>query len=481
MAGVPLSINYHRTSPLLPPNLIAEATSPSIPSSPARPISFLKYSIQSPKKSKPPSRIYSYLPRERASARGSTDIDENGKSAEQFLQGNSISDFMRFKKGDGEVKSGEIGEPGELQTAVVSYRRSFPWSLLNPFLQVDLVSTIHIADKEYFDALQKELEHYDCVLYEMVASRENLENRRSFGSTKRLKASRFRSFSIFGFIQRQMARILSLEFQLDCLNYQSDNWLHADLDFETFKMLQLEKGESLFTFARDMTLKSTKAFLQSASISDALDPWRSKLLQISRVLPMPLVGLLIIGSVCSTAENQTSEYSEMDALFRFDIGAALKIFLAKRLTSEFTQSTASVEEKSVIIGERNRVAVETLQKAIDHGNKRIAVLYGGGHMPDLGRRLREEFNMVPSRVQWITAWSIRKRELDSRSLPLLGTLAELSGWPLNRYQTLALFIFSSVLALDLWFWELFFGTVLNWVSWAATQVNLLTDSLSGIA
>lgn len=143
-------------------------------------------------------------------------------------------------------------------------------------------------------------------------------------------------------------------------------------------------------------------------------------------------------------------------------------------------STSAVEEKSVIIGERNRVAAETLQKAIDSGHKRIAVLYGGGHMPDLGRRLREEFDLVPSQVRWITAWSIRKKELNNQSLPFLRTLARLSGWPLNRYQTLALLIFSSILAVDLWFWELFFGTVVNWASWAAVEVNLLTDNLWGM-
>ncbi|KAL0910398.1 hypothetical protein M5K25_021377 [Dendrobium thyrsiflorum] len=478
MVGGFLSIAYHPISSSLPTNSIIEPTSPSIASSLEWPRLFLKYSVRSQRHFQP-VRICSHTLRARASLKGITVIDENGRGAGQFLQSNSISDFMRFKTGYRDGIENSSGT-GELQTAVVSYRMNFPWSLLNPFLQVDLVSTIHIADKEYFDNLQKGLEHYDCVLYEMVASRENLENRRSSGSTKSLKASRFRSFSILGFIQRQMARILALDFQLDCLNYQADNWLHADLDFETFKMLQLEKGESLFTFARDMTLKSTKAFVQSTSIPDDLDPWRSKLLQVSRVLPMPLVGLLIIGSVCSAAENQVFEYSEIEALSRLDIGAALKIFLAKRLTSEFTQSTASIEEKSVIIGERNRVAAETLQKAIDSGYKRIAVLYGGGHMPDLGRRLREEFNMVPSRVQWITAWSIRKRELDSQSLPFLRTLAKLSGWPLNRYQTLALFIFSSILAVDLWFWELFFGTVVNWASWAATEVNLLTDNIWGM-
>jgi len=132
-----------------------------------------------------------------------------------------------------------------------------------------------------------------------------------------------------------------------------------------------------------------------------------------------------------------------------------------------------VEEKSVIIGERNRVATEKIKEAINRGYKRIAVLYGGGHMPDLGRRLREELNMVPADVQWVTAWSIRSREIDSKSLPFLKTLAEALGWPLNRYETLALLIFSSVLAVDLWFWELFFGTAVSWASLAVPGLTSL--------
>lgn len=82
-----------------------------------------------------------------------------------------------------------------------------------------------------------------------------------------------------------------------------------------------------------MTLKSTKAVLQPASIPEDLDPLRSKLLWASRVLPMPLVGLLIIGGVC-TDVGKASEYPEIEALSRLDFGAALKVFLAKRLTSE---------------------------------------------------------------------------------------------------------------------------------------------------
>nr|XP_043613206.1 uncharacterized protein LOC122585163 [Erigeron canadensis] len=394
--------------------------------------------------------------------------DDKGVSPERFLENNSIADYMRFKNGG--------DSPPQLQTALVTYRKKFPWSILNPFLQVDLVSTIHIADKQYFETLQKELQSYDCVLYEMVASRESLENRRNPSATRKLTNSRSRGFNIIGFIQRQMARVLMLDFQLDCLDYDPDNWYHADLDFETFKLLQMEKGESLFTFARDMTLKSTKALVQATSIPEELGPWRSKLLWASRVLPMPLVGLFFISSLCADVGDEPTDNPELEALSRLDFGAAMKVFLAKRLTSDFTMVTTDVEEKSVIIGERNRAATEALERAINNGQKKIAILYGGGHMPDLGRRLKDEFDLVPSRVQWVTAWSIKNRNLTSNSLPFLKKLAEVSGWPLNRYQTLALLIFSSVLALDLWFWELFFGSTVNFITQVASDAVQFVDN-----
>ncbi|CAM0911460.1 unnamed protein product [Alopecurus aequalis] len=375
--------------------------------------------------------------------------------AKRFAASSSIADFLRYRRpGYGDVSG--AGGGGELQTAVV-----------------DLVSTVHIADKEYFYKLQQALEDYDCVLYEMVTSRDNLKNQKDPTFAKKLKSFR-RGFSILGFIQKQMAHILSLDYQLDCLDYCDEKWQHADLDYETFKQLQTERGESFLTFAVDMTLKSTKALIQP-SLPDGLDFWRSKLLWASRVLPMPLVGLFVITGLCLPVENQDG-YPELEALSKLDLGAALKIFLAKQLTSDFTAMTAPAEDKTVIIGERNRVATDKIKGAINRGYNRIAVLYGGGHMPDLGRRLREELNMVPSDVQWVTAWSIRSRELDKRSLPFLKTMAEVSGWPLNRYETLALLIFSSVLAVDLWFWELLVETGVNWASFAGSWI----DQFSGL-
>lgn len=74
----------------------------------------------------------------------------------------------------------------------------------------------------------------------MVASRESLENRGNLAAEKKPKTSRPSGFNIIGCIQRQMARVLTLDFQLDCLDYDTKNWYHADLDFETFKLLQVK-------------------------------------------------------------------------------------------------------------------------------------------------------------------------------------------------------------------------------------------------
>lgn len=116
-------------------------------------------------------------------------------------------------------------------------------------------------------------------------------------------------------------------------------------------------------------------------------------------------------------------------------------------------------ENSVIIGERNRVAMDELRAAFKEGCSKVAVFYGSGHLPDMDRRLREEFRLYPTGINWRTAWAIKSRRVNAASYfsVFLSAMAEKSGWALNRYQTLALVLISAVLAVDLWFWELFLG------------------------
>lgn len=370
---------------------------------------------------------------------------------------NSITDFTRFRdKGS---------EGAELQTAIITYRNRFPWSLFRP-QQVDLVAAVHIADREYFSSLQKELSKYDRVLYEMVADKDKEQTNRlgkmRWKPPRRLPGRRGgQGFSIIGTIQRTMASLLTLEFQLECMDYRRENWYHADLDYDTFEILQRERGESFLSFAKDLTASASKAITKAAlAPNPGLNPWQQRLQWMSRVIPMPLVGLLLIEGVCAPSEAPLKASPEMKALLDLDIPGAFKVFLAKQISSDLTDSTSSLVENSVIIGERNRIAMDELEASFKEGCKKVAIFYGSGHLPDMDRRLREQFNLEPTGINWRTAWAIKGRKLNAAGnfSAILSSLAERSGWALNRYQTLALLLISAVLALDLWFWELFLGT-----------------------
>jgi hypothetical protein len=64
---------------------------------------------------------------------------------------------------------------------------------------------------------------------------------------------------------------------------------------------------------------------------------------------------------------------------------------------------------SVILAERNKVVLRVLKKVLDEGTrKKIGIFYGGGHMPDLERRLIRELGFRRVRHEWLLAWDIRR-------------------------------------------------------------------------
>ena len=63
-------------------------------------------------------------------------------------------------------------------------------------------------------------------------------------------------------------------------------------------------------------------------------------------------------------------------------------------------------EGSAIITERNKKAFEVLRREIAKGRKKIAVFYGAGHLPDMQRRLEQDFGMQQTGTDWVTAWSL---------------------------------------------------------------------------
>jgi hypothetical protein len=259
----------------------------------------------------------------------------------------TTSEFLRFEVlGKGE---------GRVQTATRSY-------VNESGARVDLVAAVHIADRAYFGALQDKFEAYDAVLYEMVRDRE-LKPGEKINTDNPLSQ-----------LQITMKSVLGLEFQLDSLDYARPNFVHADLDPDTFFRLQQQKGESILGLLIRAVFEEQAR--QSANPSAVVEPFQL-----------------------------------LAALLSADRAHALKLLLGRQM-GQLEQVVAGIDrgsdgQGSVLVSERNRHALRILEEQLGKGRRRVGIFYGAGHMSDFKRRLLTA-GFRETGVEWLTAWDIRR-------------------------------------------------------------------------
>jgi hypothetical protein len=255
--------------------------------------------------------------------------------------------FLRF------VDDNEGG--GKLDAAIVTYKNSAG-------VQVHLVSAVHVGEKKYYDELQKNFSKYDALLYEMVKPRD---------ATPPTPGQR--SESTVSGVQRILKDVLELEFQLDAIDYSAKNFVHADLDAETFTKLQEERGENLFTL------------MLKAMLSEMAKP---------------------------SAAPEVSLTELVVALLSPDSARHFKLILARQF-EDIEAKVAGFEgpNGSVLVTERNKAALAILKKTIDAGKKEIGIFYGAAHMGDIEKRL-EEMGIKYEKSEWLTAWDMTPKEGD---------------------------------------------------------------------
>lgn len=241
-------------------------------------------------------------------------------------------------------------EPTALQLAIVTY---VPESGEGGY-SVDLVSAIHIGEKEYYATLNDKFTDYDTLLYELVAPQGTIVTR----DTERK-----------GFIsnaQMTMTRLLDLTFQLDEIDYTATNFVHADLSGDELSQSMADRNESLYTYFWRVFFASMREY--------GKDP----------------LGL--------------RDWQMLSAILRDDDDGALKTMLAYELVDLDTiQDVLGEDSDSAVIGARNERAIEVLHTVLDSGASRIGIFYGVGHMPDLEERLLR-MGLVPARTVWVDAW-----------------------------------------------------------------------------
>ncbi len=169
-------------------------------------------------------------------------------------------------------------------------------------------------------------------------------------------------------LQRFMKTVLELQYQLDGIDYSAPNFVHADLDVDTFERMQAERGESIF----GLMLKS---MLDSMGAQDPIE-----------------------------AEASTGKL--LMALQAPDRGKQLKLVVAKQFDDiEAAMSGLDGPDGSVILTERNKKCLEVLNQQLNAGKKHLGIFYGAAHLPDMEQRVEAMgFKQVAKR--WRVAWDM---------------------------------------------------------------------------
>jgi hypothetical protein len=230
-------------------------------------------------------------------------------------------------------------------------------------VSVRLVSAVHIAEESYYQAINKRFQQDDAVLYEMVKPRGMPAPRPGQQSDHSVAK-----------LQRFLKDKLDLSFQLDAIDYTRPNFVHADLDAETFMQLQEDRNESM-------------ASLMLQSMLNAL------------ANPPENVG---------TGDSATDL---LTVLAQPDPSRQMKLVLARQFDNiEAASMGLDGPNGSVILSERNKKVIEVLKATLaQRDKKKISIFYGAAHMPDLSRRI-EQLGFEPVDVHWYTAWDVTVRK-----------------------------------------------------------------------
>jgi len=262
-----------------------------------------------------------------------------------FVQAEDETTFVRVAEDD-------QNQPLALQVAIASYAPRTGGS------RVDLISAIHIGDREYYEELNSRFQNYDALLYELVAPRGAVVSRPDSERS-----------GVISNTQIMMKNMLELSFQLDEINYDARNFVHADLTPTEFSQSMDERGESLYVYFWRLFYASINQYAKD---------------------PLGLKDMQMLSAVLST-----------------DSDNSFKIMLAYEMTDLDTlRDILGDDADSAVIGARNQRAIDVLKAQLDKGAKRIAIFYGVAHMPDMEKRMIDQLDLVYLNTTWIDAWRL---------------------------------------------------------------------------
>jgi hypothetical protein len=272
------------------------------------------------------------------------------------------------------------GPDHQLQTSIVHFENAAGQ-------KVDLIGAVHIADHPYYEILNERFKAYDALLYEMVKPKGMAGIGKPATTSPAAHAAKHKSEgggSWISMLQRFMKNQLELDFQLDAVDYNAANFVHADMDAETFLDRQAARGESMLTLMLDQMLRELNKPANAAGGSPAGD--------------MGMMDLI-------------------EALQSPDRARQLKLVLGRQF--ENMETSLDSMEGSVLLDERNTEAMKILKENLDAGKKNLGVFYGAAHLKGMEKIMTDTmgFKQVGP-PEWLVAWDLADKEARPAAKPI---------------------------------------------------------------
>ena len=249
---------------------------------------------------------------------------------------NAPRPFMRFVEND---------QGGFMQVLVATYKSGDR--------MLTLYGCVHIADRSFYEDMQKRFTKHDALLYELIAEPDV----RPFPEMEQ------DGDHWISMVQDGMGAGLALQAQFSCMDYRHKNFVHADMTGEEWL--------------------------------DALDEvGKSEL------------GELISGGLGDVDREAEAKQKPIDLVKAFRSGqgiSQLRIVMGRLMCSP----DQVPDQPTVIIHGRNERCLEVLEEQVDAGKKTLGIFYGAAHMEHMEQRLVKDLGWKRVKEEWVNAWDCR--------------------------------------------------------------------------
>ena len=282
--------------------------------------------------------------------------EANGEARGSQFQGEVLSDSQTGVPSDF-VRYVKVGDGGHLDTAITTYEKDG--------ITVIFYGAVHIADKAIYQEMNKRFATCDALLYELVGPDD-------YRPTKDRDQGGFNPVAM---LQLGMKRSMGLTFQLDEVDYQPDNFVHADMTQEEFQSSMLERGESLMSIMFDMMVNGMKMQRAQQEAGDG--------------------------------GSKSPSYDLVKAFRSREGQHLMRVTFAAQL--EQMEMMAAGGNGSTLLEGRNEKCLRVLRREIANGKKRLGIYYGAAHLPHMEQRLVQGMGFKKVAHEWLVAWDCKKR------------------------------------------------------------------------